>query len=143
LFDARGFVAAVDCELFLSALIRRRLQSLKKRKPERDTVTEDEGLEEITAGTELERRLISNLAKCTCWDLSRCDLTSEGLSLLPSLLTSTQLSINPQLEPCALSLLLALLLAEVWLESDRQRLDPDGRWEKEYKWVRVVWEGRR
>ena len=42
LMDARGFVAAASCELFSGASARKRSQSPKKRKPERETVSEVE-----------------------------------------------------------------------------------------------------
>jgi hypothetical protein len=36
----------------------------------------------------------------------------------------------------------APLLAQVWLETDRQRSDPDGKWDKEHRWARHVWDGQ-
>jgi hypothetical protein len=150
LFDARGFVAAVNCELFSSATTRKRSQSPKKRKPERDTVTEYEESEEVAAGISRKRRLTSharttspgvNSAKRTCWDSSRSVSTSEETSS-PSPLTPTHSSMDSQLDSRASSPLPVSLLAQVWLETDRQRSDPDGKWNKEHKWARHVWNGQ-
>jgi hypothetical protein len=150
LFDARGFVTAVDCELFSTATTRKRSQSPKKRKPERDTVTEYGESEETAAGTGRKRRLTSqarttspaaNPAKRPCWDPSRSLSISEESSS-PSPPTPTHSFMTPQLEPFALSPPSATLLAQSWLENDRQRSDPDGKWDIEHKWAIHVWDGR-
>jgi hypothetical protein len=48
-------------------------------------------------------------------------------------------SFLPQLDLCASSAV--LLPAQAWLEINRQRSDPDGKWDVEHKWARHVWEG--
>jgi hypothetical protein len=49
---------------------------------------------------------------------------------------------DSQLDSRASSPLPVSLLAQVWLETDRQRSDPDGKWNKEHKWARHVWNGQ-
>jgi hypothetical protein len=58
LAGARGFVTAADCELFSTAA-RRRAQSPKKRKPDRDTVTEAQESPVPPTSTSLKRKSIA------------------------------------------------------------------------------------
>jgi hypothetical protein len=113
-------------------------------------VTEYEELEETAAGIGWKRRLTSharktspnvNPAKHTCWDLLRSVSTSEEASS-PLPLTPIHLPMDSQLDSRTSSPLLVPLLAQVWLETDRQRSDPDGKWNKENKWARRVWDGQ-
>jgi hypothetical protein len=59
LAGARGFVTAVNCELFSSTAARRRSQSPKKRKPDRDTVTEAQESAVPPTSTSLKQKSIA------------------------------------------------------------------------------------
>ncbi|KAE8822121.1 hypothetical protein PTNB85_10510 [Pyrenophora teres f. teres] len=94
---ARGFVTAANCKLFSSTAARRRSQSPKKRKPDRDTITEAQERAVPPTGTSLKRKSIAEAE--------------------------------------------IQLLAQTLLELERQRSDPDGKWNKEQNWVQCVWDG--
>jgi hypothetical protein len=153
LANARGFVTADNCELFSTAATRKRSQSPKKRKPERDTVTELEKPTETLTGISQKRRFTAQAentspepisAKRACYDPSLLHSMSEDSSL-PSPQTPPHTSTNSSLLPLhhwSPPPLPAPLLAQAWLETERQRSDPDGIWGKEHNWARHVWDGK-
>jgi hypothetical protein len=152
LADARGFVTALNCELFSSAAARRRSQSPKKRKQDRGTVTEAQ----ITAGpstiTNLKRTSTAEAEGLLCHLISvkrsRRDLRPPAsytdIASFSSPLTTTypladmstsaldaQSLPTPPVQP----------LAQTWLELERRRSDPDGMWRKEHDWAQRIWNG--
>ncbi|KAF2623331.1 hypothetical protein BU25DRAFT_414346 [Macroventuria anomochaeta] len=155
LADARGFVAAADCERFSTATNGRRSQSPKKRKPERDDVFEAEETAEFRPGSSRKRRCTADaantpsdaiLAKRPCRDPPLSAPSSEHTSSsLSSPLTPTSPPIDTSLSPQgpqALPTPPCPQLAQAWLEAERQRSDPDGTWNKEQDWLRRVWAGK-
>ncbi|KAF2023443.1 hypothetical protein EK21DRAFT_80903 [Setomelanomma holmii] len=152
LADARGFVTAVNCEPFSSAVARRRSQSPKKRKPDRDTVTEAQESAVPPISTSLKRKsfaaaenLFSNFisAKRARRDPPLSASISDNASC-SSPLTPAYPPTNRSLStlgPQSLRTLPFQSLAQTSLELERQRSDPDGTWNKEHEWAQRVWDG--
>jgi len=153
LANARGFVAAVDCELFSTAAARKRLQSPKKRKPVRETVTELEKTAATPARISRKRKStvqgggilsVDVQAKRACQDpalsASAFEEASSSSPLTPTH-PPTDSSLS-QLSPCLSLPPPAPPLTQAWLENERQRSDPGGIWNKEQNWAREVWDGK-
>ncbi|KAF1828445.1 hypothetical protein BDW02DRAFT_652052 [Decorospora gaudefroyi] len=128
LADARGFVTAANCELFSAAAERKRSQSPKKRKPERDTVLEHDEPQHSIASTDATpmKRARRYLISPTL----RMPIQSPADSLLSPL--DSRSSSHPPTLP----------LAQAWLNAERQRSDPYCTWDKERDWARRVWDGK-
>jgi hypothetical protein len=153
LVDARGFVTAASCELFTSTSARKRSQSPKKRKPDRDTVTEvesttehhtkskrkyelDAGVEDMPSHAFSTKRARRHSSASTS---TSEDLSSPSPPAPTCLPTDTRFSSLDRRPPPTLN---TELIAQAWLENERQRSDPDGTWDEEREWVQHVWSGK-
>jgi hypothetical protein len=153
LADARGFVTADGCELLSSAAARRRSQCPKKRKPERDTVTEventvmasSEGSRKHRLNAEVEEESSNTISIKRARRHSSPSTSDSGDASSPSPLTPTYQPTNTPLSPPGRQPSPSLkpeLMAQTWLESERQHSDPNGTWNEEHEWVRRVWSGK-
>lgn len=141
--DARGFVTAANCELFSTAATKKRSQSPKERKPERDTVLEHN---ELQGSIDLSCRKRESAVKA---ETSSPDTTPMkgsqpypiSLILRKPVQSPTKLPLSP-LDSWPSSHPPTPSLAQTWLSAERQRSDPHSTWNKECDWARDVWDGR-
>lgn len=143
LADARGFVTAANCELFSAAAVRKRSQSPKKRKPERDTVLEHNEPQDFIASSRRKRESVVKAETlspdATSMNHARCYLASP--TLRTPIQPSTDLPLSP-LDSWSSPHPPTLPLAQAWLNAERQRSDPYRMWDKERDWAQHVWDGK-
>jgi hypothetical protein len=156
LADARGFVTAVNCELFATAATRKRSQSPNKRKQDSDSVTELERTAKTPTKTSRKRKFTTQAenmspdpisTKRARENLPFSNSTSRD-RLSPSPPSLTHPPIDSPVSPpdaCSFPSQRDPSLAtrtKVWLENERQRSDPGDEWKQECAWRQHIWDGK-